>query len=126
MAPYRYDASFDPPAPVVPVQIGTPLSSSAAVTISAFVDSGADTTAIPATVTRQLQMRRADVARLKGFDGVVRELPVFSIALALADGRQRVMRAVAWEESYVLLGRDLLNQLKVTLDGPQGLLGIEV
>jgi predicted aspartyl protease len=109
---------------VLPVKIGTPFSSSPSVTVNAFVDSGADITAIPSTLTRQFELRRADTAMLRGFDGRVTGSPVFSVAMAIADGEHKFIRAVAWEESYALLGRDLLNQLKLTLDGPQGLLDI--
>ncbi|MBI2305125.1 MAG: retroviral-like aspartic protease family protein [Chloroflexi bacterium] len=126
MATYAYNASFDPPAPVLPVKIGVPLSSSPPVTVNAFVDSGADITAIPSALTRQLQMRRADTALLRGFEGKVRESPVFSVTLATGEGEHKFIRAVLWQETYALLGRDLLNQLEITLDGLQGVLHIVV
>lgn len=118
MPTYRYDASFNPSAPVLPIEIAAPLSPSAH-RVRALVDSGADISVVPRQLAERLQLRRVDVVPTQGFGGAIVECSVFSVSLALEMGQPRIIRAILWEEDYALLGRDILNHWKVTLDGPR-------
>ena len=61
----------------------------------------------------------------EGFGGAIMELPVFLVAVQIHDLPPLEIRAVVGEkESYVLLGRDILNTYRVLLDGPQ--LAVEI
>jgi hypothetical protein len=56
----------------------------------------------------------------EGFAGEVVELPIFLVAVQVHDLTPVLVRAALGErEPHVLLGRDVLNVQRYTLDGPQ-------
>ncbi len=124
MATFPYDASFDPPAPILPVGASS-AHVAEGVTVPAFVDSGADLSAMPATVARKLGLSQVGETAVSGPLGGARLCPLFSVSLWVPGVKAVSVEAVLWQEPYLLLGRDALNEWKVTLDGPQGSLGIE-
>jgi hypothetical protein len=55
-----------------------------------------------------------------GFESEVKHLPVYLVEVILHDLPPIEVRAVlGGREPYVLLGRDVLNHLRIVLDGPQ-------
>ena len=113
---YNYDSRFDPPAPVFPVQVSSPVSP--ALTLSAFVDSGSDATVIPRSIIQNLRLRRLRYARVQGFGSGVERSPVFSLLISVERHEPEIIEVIAWDEDYVLLGRDIINHWQVLLDGP--------
>lgn len=113
---YNYDARFDPPAPVLPVQVSSPVSSP--LTLSAFVDSGSDATVVPSSIVQNLRLRRIRYTRVQGFGSEVERSPVFSLLISLEGHEPEIIEVIAWDEDYVLLGRDIINHWKALLDGP--------
>ena len=98
MVRYNYNRQVDPPAPFVHVVLTRPDASIAPTEWAAQLNTGADVTVVPA--------------------GAVQ-------AMALAETGQCAACARCWwrsgacrESSDVLLGRDVLNQYRILLDGP--------
>ena len=61
-----------------------------------------------------------------GFDGRVSWVSTFLVQLGLRESAPKVIRVVASrDEPYVLLGRVVLNDYRVVLDGPRLRLEIE-
>ncbi len=110
-----YDASLDPPAPMVPVRIAGPVGDQA-VMLPMLVDTGADCTLIPASIARQLGLPQIDVIGLTGVGGGKRRTAVHAASVELG-GLRMLARIVAFADEAIL-GRDILNQAVVTLDGP--------
>jgi len=53
-----------------------------------------------------------------GFDRQLKPVHLYSVVVALPSGRRGRLNAVAISIDYVLLGRDVLNHLRLLLDGP--------
>lgn len=115
---YKYSKNFNPPAPVVELCVSVPLSKDA-ISLTALIDSGADITVIPERIISQLKLRRVDSALASGFGKGVIEATVYAAILSV-EGilKPKIYRVLSWSENYVLLGRDLLNQLITVLNGP--------
>lgn len=114
-ARFAYAASLEPPAPVVPVRISGPIGEDA-VMLPMLVDTGADCTLVPASMIRQLGLPAIDTIVLTGVGGARRRATVHAAAIELG-GLRLLARVVAFADEAIL-GRDILNQVVVTLDGP--------
>lgn len=114
-ARFIYDASFDPPAPVVPVRISGPVGESAVV-LPMLIDTGADCTLVPASIVRGLKLPQVDSIGISGVGGAKRRARVHAASIELA-GHRVLARVVAFVDEAIL-GRDVLNQVVVALDGP--------
>ena len=120
---YRY-VGDSPAAPFVMVRIGL-AGGADGVDLPARVDTGADRTVIPPRVPEQLGAVVDRRLRFAGLGGVETELPIYQVQLAIRDLPPVVVDVAASDgEPHVLLGRDVLNRYKLTLDGPAGLLTI--
>jgi predicted aspartyl protease len=117
---YSYSKDFSPPAPAVEISVSAPLSKDMT-SLTALIDSGADITVIPERIISQLRMRRVDSTLASGFGKGVIEATVYAAILSI-DGvlKPRIYRVLGWREDYILLGRDLLNQVIAVLNGPSG------
>lgn len=111
---FPYDRRRNPPAPVLPVRVGVPGAEPAAALL-ALVDSGADLTVLPEGVPAALGLPAVGQLTVRGVAGSA-QATVYAAALEVA-GRQRVVEAVALG-GEALLGRNVLNALVLTLDGP--------
>ena len=114
---YSYDAGYQPPAPVLPIQISRPWGT-ASLTVQGFLDSGADMSVIPNAAVRDLNLQPVSVTSSRGFGGTVEESMVFSASVSLMRKEAEAVRVLAWDEDYALIGRDLINGWRLTLDGP--------
>jgi predicted aspartyl protease len=114
---YSYDSKFNPPAPVLLIQVSSP-SGLSPVTIPALVDSGADITVIPRLVAQDLNLQPVYVTYSKGFGGVLAENTVLSALVSIEREEPEIIGVLTWDEDYVLLGRDIINHWKALLDGP--------
>jgi predicted aspartyl protease len=109
-----YDANLDPPAPIVPVRILSPVGEDAIV-MPMLIDTGADCTLVPAII-RRLGLPQVDVIGLSGVGGARSRATVHAASIEVG-GLHLFVRVVAFADEAIL-GRDVLNQAIVTLDGP--------
>ena len=114
---YPYSDEFDPSAPVLPLECRGPGSDSA-VELLALVDSPADISVIPQDTVSRLGLRRTDVIPAVGFEGRPSDYHVYAVFIGVAGHDLGFSRAIAWENSYALVGRDIANRWPITLDGP--------
>jgi len=112
---FAYDASLDPPAPVIPVRISSPVGDEA-VMLPMLVDTGADCTLVPARIVRRLGLPRIDAIGVTGVGGATKRAMVHAASVEL--GGLRVLARIVAFADEAILGRDILNQAVVTLDGP--------
>jgi len=83
-----------------------------------LVDTGADCSLIPVSVARALRLPVVDKVSVRGVGAHAIAVDVHAAQVLIA-GTRLVARLMAFEEE-ALLGRDILNRLKLELDGPAG------
>jgi predicted aspartyl protease len=126
---FNHSTSFNPPAPVIDVLLLRPLSkeSTNGIRVSALIDSGADITAVPQAMVNRLQLYPVDEILVAGYTGeTIREL-VYSVAIVIANLKPQIVKAVGYRsDDIALIGRDLINQWLLVLDGKQQVFEISV
>lgn len=116
---YQYDTSYDPAAPVI--LIGLSPSGEAAIRrqVSALLDSGADATMIPVDILSNAGARYVEQRQMRGVTGESVRVNLYLTAVHIGDPVVYGIRAIAMPPgSECIIGRDVLNQLDVNLNGP--------
>ena len=113
-----YDTSWSPAAPFLPVRLASLAEQSTAIAVQAKLDTGADLTAVPATVIEQLRLMPAGEIEVEGYDGRCTTIRAYDVNLEIDQLTITGLLVIGFAEDYVLLGRDVLNQLRLLLDGP--------
>jgi hypothetical protein len=95
--------------------------------VPAQVDTAADLTVLPSQVIARLQLIPVDEYPILGFGGEVEEYVRYLVELSIHGVPESfvIPVVVAEGEPHALVGRDVLNQLRITLDGPRQLMDIE-
>jgi predicted aspartyl protease len=112
---FAYDRRLDPPAPVIPARVVGRVNEDA-VMLPMLVDTGADGTLVPARIVRRLGLPPVDGVAVSGVDGLKQRATVHLASVELGELRVKA-RIIAFADEAIL-GRDVLNQGIVTLDGP--------
>lgn len=116
---YLYSTAYDPSAPVLPITIYSPKFKNPKVSLTALVDYGADATMIPRDMLKKVRARYVETRRLRGISGLGYPVKTYLVTVQIGPHTIYGIEAVAIEpKSQPLIGRDVLNQLVVTLDGP--------
>ena len=115
-----YDAShFNPPAPVAQATLRNPLSGATIADVLLLVDSGADVTLLPRKAVEGIgvPLIAGQGYELMGFDGSKSLAPVVILEMIFL---KRIFRGqyLLIEEERGILGRDILNNIALLLDGP--------
>jgi gag-polyprotein putative aspartyl protease len=123
---YRYVEDLTPPAPYVQVRLQNPVTGAEIGAVPAQIDTAADRSLIPESVVQQLSLPQVSAITLGGVGGIQQIMPTYPVNLAIHDLPYRTIEVVASPgESWVLLGRDVLNRYRLVLDGPQLALEID-
>jgi hypothetical protein len=99
---YSYSSQFDPPAPVLSIDISSPVRPSP-VTLPALLDSGSDITVIPRPVAKNLNLGPAYVGYALDIGGVPEGSTVFSALVSVEKEEPAIIEVLTWGEEYVLL-----------------------
>ena len=84
-----------------------------------MIDSGAFKSVIPQALASQIGLLPVTEIITKAYDGREQKQPV-SIANIVLDGHVfEYPEVLLIKRNTALIGRDILNQLKITLDGPR-------
>lgn len=122
----RYLSAIHPPGPFAVVTVQSPDGSLSVPDCAAQIDSAADRTVIPQSVIDRLGIMPVRQIPLLGFGGVPTTYSVYEVRVVLPTFMPVTVEAVGEaNEPWVLLGRDVLNGYKITLDGPSLKLTIE-
>jgi hypothetical protein len=121
---FEYDRSYDPSMPVATVTIRK-IQSPHQRTLTAIIDSGADVTMIPRKELQALQIPQSTWAQLRGVAGISYRVPVYTVGLAIGSVAVGAVRVVGDTQNQpMILGRDVLNLLVLTLNGLAGMVEI--
>ena len=114
---YDYNTSYDPSAPVIPVKISAP-GQGIQEAVMGFIDSGTDATMIPDTLLRKIKARFVEHRHLRGVTGHRISIKRYLVTIHLGTEVIYGVRAVATSsDTEISLGRDVLNQLVITMNG---------
>lgn len=117
----RYDAKdYNPPAPVVALTLSNHYEGITEET-DGLLDSGADTSAITLEHADKLKLIKARDVETTGYDGVSTWKPTYYVNILFKEYnffREVIGISIPKDEKQeVIIGRDILNQLEILLDG---------
>lgn len=125
MSHYPYSTEYLPAAPVMEIRLGAPGMEPSSGFLEALVDTGADATIVPIAHLRQIKAKKIDQATLRSQWGERRAVALYAVALEINQYRFDAIRVVGDEiGDEVILGRNLLNRLRLLLDGPAGMVEV--
>jgi predicted aspartyl protease len=94
--------------------------------VPALLDTGADRTIIPAAVAEALGLEKGREVKMGGIGGTTTVMASYYAVIRIHELPPIDCEVFATlGESIALLGRDVLNQFRIVLDGPRGILEIE-
>ncbi len=119
-----YDRAFDPPAPVLAVEVANPMRPRRRQSVSALIDTGSDITALPATLVNSLRLSSTGRLRLEGVESRSRWVVTYSVQVTVADVTIARLKVVPVAFEFGVLGRDALKSFHILLNGPESVFDI--
>lgn len=114
---YKYSDHYFPPAPVVNVT----LCAQNTIEVVGLIDSGADATIVPHIILNRIGARFARTSQMTGISGKPEAVALYIITVQIEHFTLPGIKAIASKATTeVIIGRDVLNHLIVTLDGIAG------
>lgn len=123
---FPYDEKYDPAMPVVEAVLDgyAGLESKA---VMAIIDSGADGTMLPIDVLEAVGALYQDTVQMRGVLGESERVDRYTVGLKLGAITLHSINSVAIPAgTESVIGRDVLNQLLLTLNGPAFTTQIEI
>jgi predicted aspartyl protease len=122
MIRYQHNQQVVPPAPFVHATLSRIDDVGASLTMPALIDTGADTTVVPVAVVDELELLQVAVVEAAGLGHVTAMINVYVIRISVHQFPAVTRKVLAVPgEQHILLGRDILNLYRITLDGPRAL-----
>jgi predicted aspartyl protease len=122
---FSYDSNYFPPAPSVEIRLGVPDEALIIGPLPALVDTGADATIVPTHYLESLSLQVDNRKYLRSQWGERRLVDTYWLDIGIEGIRLPAIEVVADELGQeIILGRNLLNKLIITLNGPNHLLEI--
>ena len=111
---------FTPPAPVARVVLRTADGSAQVVDVPMLLDTGADVSLVPRSAVEGLGLAEDAPGgfELVGFDGTSSRASAVDLELRLAERSFRG-RFLLLDQEWGILGRNVLNHLRIVYDGPR-------
>ena len=119
-----YDATqFSPPAPVVSVTLRNPENGTERANILMLLDTGADVTLLPQSIVGELGIGySADSYEISDFEGRTSNAHAVRAEMIFLDLTFRGQFLLI-EQDWGIIGRNILNAVSLTFDGPKQLWG---
>jgi predicted aspartyl protease len=115
-----YLRQYFPPFPSLPIHLGFPEHSLSLGPLDALIDTGADGTLVPQALLDELGAPLVDQIQLRSQWGEARPANLYTVDLGVSDLRLPAIEVVGDPGTEIILGRDVLNRLRILLDGPAG------
>jgi len=105
-------------APVKKVQFSNPVNPSRPIEVEALLDTGASGSMIPKKYADDLALLEIRKSKVAGYDGKFTEKPVYVVRVT-CDDMTNDIEAIE-TDGIPLIGRDILNSVKLTFTAQQG------
>lgn len=118
MHTYEYDSTYTPSMPVVEVEVATFEQMASRFSLPALIDSGSDGSMLPIDILRQIKARRSGRVAMRTITGVRSFVDIYEVWLRVGPHTFPKVRVAADRYNpLMILGRDVLNQMMVVLNG---------
>ncbi len=115
---FDYLVSYFPAIPALQIRLGFPEEALKIGPLDAIVDTGADGTLVPQALIDELNAPLVNQVRVRSHWGEWRTVLVFTIDIDIAGLRLPAVEVAGDPGQEVVLGRNVLNLLRLFLDGP--------
>ena len=116
---FDYDTTYHPAASFMDIEVDGYSDTFGRQTIWAMVDSGADATMIPLRVLEAVGASYKETLWMRGTAGGRIEVDLYFVAIRLGSQVIHGLHVIGTPANQeAVIGRDVLNQLVVTLNGP--------
>jgi predicted aspartyl protease len=124
---YPYTAeNFDPPALVLEVEILHPNPQDRrTVRKKALIDTGADGSVIPAELRDEWNLNKTGEVTTVDFRNEERNEPTYDVRIVIKGLISKIVEVTVENQDDLLLGRDILNELKMCANGKSLLFTLE-
>ncbi len=120
MIEFPYDVAYSPPVPVCQVSFSVTRTGQSTGPLSAILDTGADGTLVPQHYLDAIGARRVMESGLRSQWGERRIVYLYLVTLHIGEIELPGTYVVGDDQSEeIVLGRNVLNHLKIWLDGPE-------
>lgn len=116
--PFRYSTQYTHlPAPIIfDVKAFNPFNNTSS-QFDCWIDSGAEMTCVPLNIITKMNLYPCDEIGVTGYDGsIVNKVKIYQLKLTII-GKKYDVVVISSASKHGLIGLDILNQLKLTLDG---------
>lgn len=116
---FTYNRDYLPPFPALEIVLSLPGRPQPTVSLSALVDTGADVTLLPLNELTHIGARFINDARVSGLFGGRESVGIYAVTIRISHQQIHAVR-VAGVPIFTdaILGRDVLGQMIITLNGP--------
>lgn len=119
---FKYSQDYFPPIPIAVVTFITAAESLRAGPFDAVIDSGADGTIVPITYLDEILASPTVEMTMRSQWGEGRRVLLYLVDVQIGEITLPGIEVVGDEQSdEIILGRDVLNRLRILLDGPSEL-----
>ena len=118
----EYDSeNYNPPAPVAHVTLRNPATGAILPNVPMLIDTGADATLLPSNAIEQLGIAVGEDTNIEVqvFDGEIKRLKLVKLELYFLD-KKFTGEYLLVDRPIGILGRNVLNNIRILLDGPRG------
>ena len=118
----EYDSeNYNPPAPVAHVTLRNPATGAILSNVPMLIDTGADATLLPSNAIEQLGIAVGEDTNIEVqvFDGEIKRLKLVKLELYFLD-KKFTGEYLLVDRPIGILGRNVLNNIRILLDGPRG------
>lgn len=113
-----YSAEHNPPAPVLTIVLTNIVRGRPRVEVPALLDTGSDMTAIPSTLVDRLKLYPFNRIQIEGFGSEPITALTYAARILIEGFERQEVEVVLTDLPFAILGRDVLNQFYLYLDGP--------
>ena len=118
---YAYDAAYEPTFPAAPVVLRNSEEGLRTEKVQALLDTGSDGSLVPITYLEQILAPPMTDTHIRSHWGEWRSAQLFAVDIELGSLRLPDVFVVGDEQgTEIVLGRNVLNKLRVLLGGPAG------
>ena len=122
---YEYSSDYSPAMPICEIYLGLVGNEPTFGPLEAILDSGADEVVVPTRYLRKIGAKRMSRARARSVWGDTKQVDLYLVSLSLNGLRFNALRVLADNRGdEIIIGRFVLNRLKIILDGPAAMVEI--